>query len=513
MFMKHLFLFFFISSFFIFTKAECSIPTGVQIVLNKAGNNRSELLAAINHYKKLGDPLKLKAVYFLISNMDIHYSVDKYLRNARGKLYTFDEYQFANQTTAAEAFSKFKEKHGLHEVFIKKPDVNIIKAQFLIKNIEHAFSAARNSKFFSALKFEDFCEYVLPYRTSTEPISDWREIYRKKFTFLTNTNKTSDSKSLANILANDFRNWFTNTYGSENRTSLPRIDAKQLLFYKKGPCEDISDLIGFVFRSQGIPVALDEVAYWGTASGRHYFNTIFNDKMIPYPIYDISTKTFSNTPFEREPSKVIRRTFSKQKNVIASLIPANQIPAGFLRSRNFIDVTAAYWKTNGVKASIIKRRSDQPKYAFLSVFNDLNWKPIWWGKIVGNSATFNSMCQGVVYLPQYYLKGKLRPAGFPIVSGYSKQVILEPNFNIMRSIKVFPKDKYLVFRKGMHYNLHFWSINGWKIIGTKMIKDPSVKYLEFSGVPLNSLLLLLPERSKNLERPFTIASDETQQWW
>ena len=27
------------------------------------------------------------------------------------------------------------------------------------------------------IKFEDFCEYILPYRVAFEPLSEWRETY------------------------------------------------------------------------------------------------------------------------------------------------------------------------------------------------------------------------------------------------------------------------------------------------------------------------------------------------
>lgn len=495
-----------------FSTAIAQIPKDVENVLKRSGKNRYELEKVINYYKKKGDNLKLKAVYFLISNMDIHYSVNNYLRDSKGKRYPFNEFKYLTYPESQKALRMMKEKYNLYNVNTQIPDISSIKGSFLISNIEQAFSV-KNSKYGKLLKFEDFCEYVLPYRVSIEPLNDWRLTYKKRFSFLSNRSEILDSKNLANLFAQDFKTWFSNTFGSEDRGPLPRLSAQQLLFYKKGPCEDISDLLGFSFRSQGVPIALDEVTFWATASGRHYFNALFDAKMNSYPVYDISTKIFTNTPFQREPAKVIRRTFSKQANVISRQLPQKQIPPGFMRSQNFKDVTSEYWNVKDIITPLIKKKNMQPKFAFISVFNELTWKPTWWGIIKNGSTTFKSMCQGAVFLPQYYINDKLESAGYPIVSGYSRQVILKPDLNTKRTIRIFPKDKYLIFRKDMHYILHYWSNKGWEIIETVLIDDPSIKYLEFKGVPENCLLLLLPERSSNLERPFTIANDGTQQWW
>lgn len=510
--MKYLFLVCFFIPLITLAQANKKNPKEVEAVLQKAGKNKIELQKAINYFKKSNNPLKLKAVFFLISNMDIHYSVNTYLRNAKGKRYAFNELKYRTYPEAQSALKTLKEKYNLYEVSEQIPDLNTIKSNFLISNIEQAFSS-RNSNPSQFPKFEDFCEYVLPYRVATEPLTDWRGTYQKKFSFLSNNTGTKEAKALALMFSQDFKNWFSNTFGSEERASVPRLGAMQLLFHRKGPCEDISDLLGFAFRSQGLPITMDEVTYWATASGRHYFNTIFDKNMKPFPVYDISTKTFTNTPFQREPAKVIRRTFSKRPGVIARLLPVSQIPPGFMRSQNFLDVTSSYWRVKDVTARIIKRKSNQPKYAFISVFNELKWKPTWWGQIRGDSAIFKSMSQGVVYLPQYYINGKLESAGYPVISGYNRQAVLKPEMKSKRTVKIFAKDKYLMFRKDWHYMLHYWTSKGWELLDTEVIKDPTVKYLEFQGVPANSLLLLLPEHSANMERPFTIADDGTQQWW
>ena len=59
---------------------------------------------------------------------------------------------------------------------------------------------------------------------------------------------------------------------------LSRLSALQLLFRKRGACEDIAALQVFSLRSQGIPAAYDVIPWWATSMGSHFVNTVFNDE-------------------------------------------------------------------------------------------------------------------------------------------------------------------------------------------------------------------------------------------
>jgi len=291
-----------------------SYPADVESVLRKAGVNRPELENSIEYFKKSKDPLKIKAVYFLISNMDIHYSESYYWANREGARIEFDELRYPNLDSAVAAFDVLKKRYGpVHPVPQVLQDIRTIKSAFLIDNINRAFEIKGNY-YNNHISFDDFCEYVLPYRVSTEPIQMWRYAYTERFKPIIERNRGKNAKELLPYFASDFKQWFANTYGTENRNEpLPRLGSMQLLLRKKGACEDISDLVAFMMRSEGIPTSMDEVTYWATSTGRHFFNTVFDNSMNPTPLYDISTATFTNNKFMREPAKVIRRTFSKQK--------------------------------------------------------------------------------------------------------------------------------------------------------------------------------------------------------
>ena len=51
-------------------------------------------------------------------------------------------------------------------------DSHVITASYLIRNIDHAFGMWEKQPWGKYIKFEDFCEYILPYRVAFEPLSE-----------------------------------------------------------------------------------------------------------------------------------------------------------------------------------------------------------------------------------------------------------------------------------------------------------------------------------------------------
>ncbi|MEO6524613.1 MAG: hypothetical protein ABIN91_23210 [Mucilaginibacter sp.] len=178
--MKKIFIFIlFISSYCYGQEKTHGYPLNVESVLAKAGSNRAQLEKAILYFKRSKDPLKLKAVYFLIANTDIHYSVDYYLTDNAGKKIKYSEFAYPDYDMAVHALEEIKSKApGINAQQVVLPDIENIKADYLIDNIEKAFQAWRGS-ITKNIPFADFCEYILPYRVSVEPIQNWRSVYQE----------------------------------------------------------------------------------------------------------------------------------------------------------------------------------------------------------------------------------------------------------------------------------------------------------------------------------------------
>lgn len=483
--------------------AQAQYSVAVETVLKKAGNNRVELEKALEYANKTGDTLKIKAMQFLVSNMEIHSSSDYYWEDAAGKKIAYNELDYPDFAQAKTAFEIIKTKNpGLKPKPIICKDIETITGDYLIQNLEKAFLAWQSSTM-KNIAFTDFCEYILPYRVSVEPLQDWRTAYAEKFKWVNEQIPTKGFESVLFRLKDDNESWFTNTWKEPRKEPLPRLGALQLLSRKEGPCPDLVDLGVFSMRSQGIPAAVNVIPFWATATGGHFMDVFFDDRMHPHNC-DYGTRDLGEN-LQREPAKVLRLTYSKQPETLASFEDKNNIPSGILQQQNYIDVTKDYWETTDVKCPLYSS-TNSSKIVYATTFNGLAWRPFWWGKVANGETTFNSICKRTVIIPQYYTNGKLIPAGPPVVIGNTTSKVFQTDLSQTGEVVIAEKEKYLKFKPGISYQLFYWD-NGWKTLGKQTVNAP-ITEMKFEKVPKNALLLLYSSDSKGLERPFIIENGE-----
>jgi hypothetical protein len=488
-------------------QVQAQYPPGVQMALKTAGANKAQLIKALDHFYKSGDSLKIKSVNFLITYMPVHSSHSYYWADGNGKHIPFNELNYSSFNEVVEAIDALKKKYNaLHPVAYSYRDIDSINADYLIENIELACEKWKSREAASSGEdqaFTDFLEYTLPYRASIEPVQRWRATYLSRFNDVFGNKMAADSQVYQ--LKQAVNKTIKNTWGIEGKNEpLPRLGALQILLRGKGLCEDLADMAVFVARSQGIPAAVDNIPYWGTTSGNHFLNFL---RITPsYTHFDAVLDSL-----EREPSKVLRSTYSPQKDAIANWLDTSLIPPGFMRIRNYKDVTQEYWPTDTIACALFKNNGIEKKVAYLAVFNGFNWQPAWYGKISNNKATFQNMSKGVAYLPMYYESNRLIPAGWPYALGYNNKMVLQPDTLHTRSITLREQEKYLKYRPGKRYRLFYWS-NTWKLLGEQTAAEGTVQ-LTFGKVPANSLLIMIPEYSQGKERPFIITANGERVWW
>lgn len=476
--------------------------------------NKDEIKKALDYFYKTGDKVKIAAINFIVENIAIHKSKNYYWADLTGKKVPFNELGYSDFKSAIEGFEQLKQKYGkLYPVTYSYNDMDSIKANMLINTVE--LSISEYEKRFGKLNLNDslFLEYVLPYRTSIEPIQDWREVYSRVFKgVIANGNAPIDSQVLG--IGKNIKTWFTNTYKIESREDpLPRLGALQLLLRKKGACEDIADLAAFIARSQGYPAAVDYIPGWGTASGVHFLNYIYFTSSVKSH-YDAADGYILDT-LAREPSKVLRTTFSIQKSSLAYQLQDDtlQIPDNFLRLQNYKDVTNEYWKTSDVPVELFTSKNANTRAAYLCVWNTANWRPIWYSILDNNSqkTVFSNMTKGVAYLPVYYYNRKTQPAGWPVINDNSGTYTLQPDTLKRRNIRITEEPKYLAFRTGKKYRLFYWN-NRWVPLGDR-VPDQNTKELTYDEVPRNALLILIPEYTQGKERPFIVDETGKRLWF
>ncbi len=502
-------------------KSGSDYPEKVEAALQKAKENRPVLEKLIEHYKSNpADSLKLKAAYFLIGNMDGHYYVKAKLVDTAGKKVDFDVLSYPDYKTMVKAWDSAEKKTGKMD-FTRDTviyDIRSITYDFLKTNIDLAFKAW-NNPWSDFLTFDKFCEYVLPYRGSNEPLEEWRQYFFDKYNWVADSlNDKTDPVEAAVLINNEIKRWYSfDPLFYRHPTDL---GLDEMLEYKRGRCEDMTNLAIYVMRSQGIPVMSDYTPAWPNTGNNHAWNALIdrNGKVI---IFMGDGANPGEYKLNNKKAKVYRKTFASQDSCLAMIKPSWEKVPRWLSGKNYIDVTSSYIPVFRVNINLTYPPPDSVNYAYLAVFNSGEWKAIDWGKIAHDKAVFKDMGGDIVYLPVYYKNGKLIPANEPfILTENGKQKILKADTSEYIDVKLYSTTKKITrkatdeimetaFITGAEYELFYWN-KKWKPLGTAIAEKNTP--LKFSA-PKNALLWLVKKDSNKEERIFTISPDGSQKWW
>lgn len=309
------------------------LPQETEEALQKADTNFNELFNVIVRYKDV-NTLKLKAANFLIAN---------------------SQYKFF--------FDSLTNKNCC--------DVNVLSADYLSDNIDSAFLAF-DYLWNKNLKFNDFLEYVLPYKVSNEKTFSWRGKFYEIYNRCLQSDTINTPKKAAKIVNNEIiKNYpnFTN-------------------------CGEFALRTTYIMRSCGIPVSVAIVPHWGLKAESHIFNVLkvengFVDFLGGENTFGVHLHGFhDNIP------KVYELCFSKQMDSPQVKFPRENKP-DFFKNIFLRDITAelSNFETSDYQFDINSRK----KLAYLCVFDREGWFPIAYGEIIDKKVNFNNVGIGVVY--------------------------------------------------------------------------------------------------------------------
>lgn len=455
---------------------------------------------AKNHFIKNNETLKVKAVEFLENNIDEHFTYTYYYVDSIGNKIDFSEFDFPSYNESRKALKAL----NLKPIAYKIPDNRQISENQIIEIVERGFEAW-SKPWNKNLSFDDFCDYLLPYRVQNEPIEDWHSVFKENFSFLKKNRTSEIVNSVNSYLKTSFFSSFSFTDITESAFCQ---SPSQMLFRKQGNCQDLCNLSVYVMRMLGLPVSIDFTPAWATSSYNHFWCSYINENGEHRPFEGVTGMANDFVIF-REPSKVFRMTYRTQPNMLADKIPADEIPTNFLRARNIIDVTSDYWRTSNLQCKITKTPKNSISY--ISVFNGLRWVPVDWAEVKDSKAYFKDLSVGVVYMPVNFENKKIQPSGNPVLIYPDKNTKeLIPNYKDKITVKVTEAPKYLIYKTGKKYTFFYWD-KKWINAGTQTANEDKV--LSFENVPSNTLYLLISEYSQKKERVFTVKADGTLERW
>lgn len=415
---------FYFSIFVLFLSCRSIEKEELQSALIQAKNNRQELESVLEYFDHGQDKRKLAAAEFLIRNMQYHYTQtskewDAYFicLDSISRL-TPTRWNVSNEQDSLLRCLRFPST-----VPPKIYDTEVVRSTDLIHHIEFAFALYDSAEWCRNISFNDFCEYLLPYRIADERVDlNWVEYYHeavedrafKAFQY----GKTL--KDSLYIILDRMSSNYKIDIEYKNRYPFGYLP-QQMLSLKRGTCANYNILSCFLFRSVGIPISIDFTPVWGNRSLGHSWNALFINPAI---VDTTSALDYSFSAAKKplgqylscnpnRPTKVYRYTFSRQAMSLGAIHGDEEIPKE-LESVFIKDVSDEYGLSNDISVDVPKSLRTQ-KYYYLCSFDNQRWRPIAWTQLENGKITFTNVGGGIIYLPCYYINGKMIEVAAPIL--------------------------------------------------------------------------------------------------
>lgn len=392
-----------------------------------AGDNRGELEKVLEHYE--GDTLKMKAAEFLIANMPGHYSyadttaIMAYDHEADSLLTCMKD---SDHEVIKAALDSVAAKYRLNEQkFVN--DIEIITADFLIRNIDDAFAAWKDGNWAMHLDFDMFCEYLLPYKVrELQLLDNWRTRLKGFYSEQLGELECNDIYSHSALEASKYVNQALQSAMQPSHVYVanyqpPKMETACRMPF--GTCEQYSIIAAIVMRSQGIPISCDFTSQWAYRDSGHSWNMVPASDGKHIAFSGVCTTPGDAHKLDERMAKAFRRTYAKNKEMAEMLL--RQRKAGEYTPRVFQnvflkDVTAEYIDC----ADIVLEDDDlDGEYAYLTVFDNKNWVPVAYGKVDGHRVTFRDMGKNIMYhLVKFNKNGQMQMLGNPFILQYDGTV-------------------------------------------------------------------------------------------
>ena len=219
--------------------------------------------------------------------------------------------------------------------------------------------------------------------------------------------------------------------------------ATSLLSGKTGNCRDEADYTVYLCRSLGIPAAVDFTPHWGNRSNSHAWSVVVlpDGKATPFYMGCAPADTVHYYHSYKKP-KVFRHRFQLNERYARDLKNEDEVPDLF-NAPKFTDVTDEYYETTDVTRDVPAEYADK-RIAYICVFDNRNWVPVFYGNIRDGKVTFTSMGRNIVYMAAFYEHGRVVPFGEPfLIKGDGTVQTIQRNEKKRTTLKLLRKYPFM----------------------------------------------------------------------
>ncbi|MGN7990061.1 hypothetical protein ACTJKC_22160 [Pedobacter sp. 22226] len=464
------------------------------------------------------DSIKLDAVAFLKSNIsDISFTEPVFYNYNTGQIKKLSLDSFQNPTE----LNNYIKTERLNTLAYHRYDITSLSTEDIRRTIDDSYKIWKDNPWKLNIPKEIYLNYLLPYKVMNEsPVGNWRSYFFNVFKFLLPINKTSDTpmarKDIDSYIEKGIitlapPNVFSGNKGDFRFSTWPSL--QEMLTARSADCHSESLRNAYLYRSLGIPAAVDFTPFYGGGNAGHSSAVFWDSQKQAF-----TPKAGQGFNPDYKASKIFRLSFLKQKIWQDTILNLVGSPDNFsieeLKNNHWYDVTREHIKTSTVTMPMPGNRLN---YAYICTYTYGNWRPVYYGTKNKESAfSFRDLGLDVIYqtaIPEG--KGfKLTGSVFLLDSAGVIKMIKKANGAPARSIALskinYGSEAWI--QKNKSYTLRAIDEKGaWRDIQTRTAVKDSV--INFSNISLEGLYLLkCNDKSKRLERPF-IWVNNTVRWY
>lgn len=377
-----------------------------------AGENRSELEKVLNHYAD--NPERLQAAKWLISNMPFHHSktgaeLEKYRR-----YYEIAADQTLNPQTIKDSLDSIYGTPDLTKLKIVY-DIETLDSAYIVENIDAAFEARERWPWGKNVRWEDFLEFVLPYRLGDEPLTSWRrpiiEEYMDLIDSIASLPEAATPRIASDLLYKEWI-WRKNFKWTSRLPDGPRI-GPAIVEWKTGACREKADGMCYLLRAAGLPASLHIAPMRGDLNDTHSWGAVYDSDGSPWLPEEHTDSAYKS----RVPAaKVLSETFSINRDVPYGNLNASLANPSLINP--FVrDETE--WYLHPDKRECFKiplRQLDgiiNGDTAYIALSSRMDWIPVGMGVAKNDSLDFGYVGDRTVCVVGMMEDGKFTPKSFP----------------------------------------------------------------------------------------------------
>ena len=430
--------------------------------------------AVMAYYHTIGRSAeKREAARYLFDNMPYHYGYGVTVRDSK------EAKRWAKETT--ETLRNLLDEYGLYQIpgdtirtlreerradslamqridkevqseFIPMMDGSQVTASFLIRHINHAFKVWRTSRLAKSLTFDEFKEYILPYKAfNGYSFLESGDIYDRLFGGMIDLDSISNREDCINAY-NYVMRTLRDLTGSKQCHG--RKGLYDLFFYRSHACDDIASYACCILRSMGFPITVENTVGHRTLTGMHYFCSLYDAENKDWVTYN--AETYDPTMYwdKEETLNIYRNTYAAQPGTPYFLRHKYEHVPDELSNPCMVDVTAHVKRVHSVTLPISGYGNSN--LAYLATFNRAMPDALLhttWGVIdkENGMVTFDNAMPHVLFFPVFYRGTQMEVFGTPFYLDDRGHMSYLPHVDMacektasITLTRKFPRKKHLI---------------------------------------------------------------------